>query len=212
MNGATRSGADMPDVDMPNLQKASIESATELIEAAQSGQPEAWNKVYELLYKELHGAARMQLRRWGKGGSATSLINRAWLRFDPDRLTLGSRQHLLGVLSRAMRYALLDEARRLTTTKRHAEMSSTEDALDKVGYDPQLDELLALDHALDALTAADPRLGQLVEMRYFGGLSEIEIANALGLTDRTIRRDWRKARAFLAAQLDATSPSPDRDD
>ncbi|NNC25132.1 RNA polymerase subunit sigma, partial [Salinisphaera sp. USBA-960] len=63
-------------------------------------------------------------------------------------------------------------------------------------YDPDLDQLLAIDRALEALSAVEPRLTQLVEMRYFAGMSDIEIGEVLGLTDRTIRRDWRKARAF----------------
>ncbi|KRB08739.1 ECF-type sigma factor [Lysobacter sp. Root690] len=177
-----------------------LDSVTELIVAAQGGQAGAWDKVYALLYKELHDAASLQIRRrWGRGKrSPTSLINRTWLRLNQDKLSLNNRQHLLAVLSRAMRYALIDEARRLNQLKleesygaEHAEPS----------YDPDLEQLISIDHALNALGAVEPRLIQLVEMRYFAGMSDIEIGEVLGLTDRTIRRDWRKARAFLAAHL-----------
>lgn len=189
-----------------------LDSVTELILAAQGGQAGAWDKVYALLYRELHDAASLQIRRrWRRGKrSPTSLINRTWLRLNQDTLNLHNRQHLLAVLSRAMRYALIDEARRLNQLK-HEEHSSAD--YPEPSYDPDLDQLISIDHALNALGAVDPRLIQLVEMRYFGGMSDIEIGEVLGLTDRTIRRDWRKARAFLAAHLQQApgiaGPEPD---
>lgn len=193
------------------MSSAPDDPITELIDAAQSGRREAWDQVYRLLYDELHAAARLQIGRWrGGAGSATSLINRTWLRIDRERLTLESRRHLIGVLVRAMRYALLDEARRLKAWKRQPEL-----ALDDVherhlpADDPRLDQLLALDQALDALAAADPRLGLMVEMRYFAEMGDAEIARALELSDRTVRRDWRKAQAFLAAQLGTPDIGPD---
>ncbi|UHQ23218.1 sigma-70 family RNA polymerase sigma factor [Lysobacter sp. 5GHs7-4] len=187
----------------PLLPSASIESVTALIERAQSGQGEAWDQVYGLLYDELHQIAQQRLRQWSEGRSATSLVNRAWLRFDPSRLSLQNRQHLLAVMARSMRYALLDEAERLKALKRQAGAPAPEDAVDTLGYDPRLDEMLALSVALNELSAAYPRLGTVVEMRYFAGMTEIEIAEALGLTERTVRRDWLKARAFLVSQLGA---------
>lgn len=179
---------------------------TELIHSAQGGKLEDWNPVYAMLYAELREAARIQLlRHWRRGApSPTSLISRAWMRFRQEGLALQDRQHLVAVLSRAMRYALLDEARRLHTVKRDEpvspdtpESSSERDPV----HDPDLEQLLDLDRALDALSALDARMGKLVEMRYFGGMSDLEIGDALGLTDRTIRREWRKARAFLKARL-----------
>lgn len=201
------------DTEPPELPTASIESVTELIEAAQSGRESAWNEVYNQLYAELHEAARQRIWRWWRHGerSPTSLINRAWLRFDQTRLTLQSRQHLLAVLSRAMRYALLDEARQLNVRERHLEALAA-DAADGSATALPLDELLALDRALDALSAVDERLGQLAEMRYFAGMNNVEIAQAMGLTDRTVRRDWRRARAFLALQMDIVPAAADGDD
>ena len=185
----------------PLLLPRSVEAVTALIEQAQAGQAGAWDQVYGLLYEELHEIARQRLRHWGEGRSPTSLINRAWLRFDPNRLNLQNRRHLLAVLARSMRYALLDEAGRLKALKRQPAAPLPDDAADMVGYDPRLDELLALNTALDALADVYPRLGSLVEMRYFAGMTEVEIAEALGVTDRTVRRDWLKARAFLISQL-----------
>lgn len=185
----------------PLLLPRSVEAVTALIEQAQAGQAGAWDQVYGLLYEELHEIARQRLRHWGEGRSPTSLINRAWLRFDPNRLNLQNRRHLLAVLARSMRYALLDEAGRLKALKRQPAAPLPDDVADMVGYDPRLDELLALNTALDALADVYPRLGSLVEMRYFAGMTEVEIAEALGVTDRTVRRDWLKARAFLISQL-----------
>lgn len=177
-----------------------LDSVTELIVAAQGGQSGAWDKVYALIYKELHDAASLQIRRrWGHGKrSPTSLINRTWLRLNQDKLSLNNRQHLLALLSRAMRYALIDEARRLSQIK--LEESHASQYVES-GYDPDLEQLISIDRALNALGAIEPRLIQLVEMRYFAGMSNTEIGEVLGLTERTIRRDWRKARAFLAAHL-----------
>lgn len=192
-----------------------LDSVTELILAAQGGQAGAWDKVYALLYRELHDAASMQIRRrWRRGKrSPTSLINRTWLRLNQEKLSLHNRQHLLAVLSRAMRYALIDEARRLNQARFEDQVASDHP---EPSYDPDLEQLLAIDHALNALGALEPRLIQLVEMRYFAGMSDSEIGEVLDLTDRTVRRDWRKARAFLAAYLRQTpgiagSGAPDAD-
>lgn len=193
--------------------QTTLDSVTQLIVAAQGGQPGAWDRIYALLYNDLHEAASLQIRRrWRRGNkrSPTSLINRTWLRLNQNKLTLNNRQHLLAVLSQAMRYALLDEVRRLKRLKyEESYLADKADPNFEPSYDPDLDQLLAIDKALEALSAIEPRLTQLVEMRYFAGMSDIEIGEVLGLTDRTIRRDWRKARAFLAAHLRS---SPDQGD
>lgn len=101
-----------------------------------------------------------------------------------------------------MRYAVLDEVRRLQTSKRaeHFHPDEIEHAPEP-SHDPELDQLVAIDRALTDLATIDARLGQVVEMRYFAGMNEAEIAQVLGVTERTVRRDWRRARAFLAATL-----------
>lgn len=185
-----------------DFDRQTLESVTELIQAAQNGQAGAWDRVYALLYKELHKVAGLHLRRRGGDRSPTSLINRTWLRLNQNEVTLNNRQHLLSVLSRAMRYAVLDEVRRLQTSKRaeHYHPDELEHAPEP-SHDPELDQLVAIDRALTDLAVIDARLGQVVEMRYFAGMNEAEIAEVLGVTERTVRRDWRKARAFLAATL-----------
>lgn len=187
-----------------DFDRETLESVTELIQAAQGGQAGAWDRVYALLYKELHKVAGLHLRRRWRGGerSPTSLINRTWLRLNQDEVALNNRQHLLSVLSRAMRYAVLDEVRRLQASKRAEHYHPDEiEHSQEPSHDPELDQLVAIDRALTELAVIDARLGQVVEMRYFAGMSEAEIAEVLGVTERTVRRDWRKARAFLAATL-----------
>ncbi|KAB8172211.1 sigma-70 family RNA polymerase sigma factor [Lysobacter maris] len=185
-----------------------MESVTQLIVAAENGHSDAWDRVYSLLYGELHRAAQIQIRRvWKRGDrSPTSLINRTWLRLDQGKLGLKNRQHMIAVLSKAMRYALLDEARRLQALKREDAASTSElDSISEPSFDPELEQLVEVGRAIEALAAIDPRLAQLVEMRYFAGMNDIEIGEVLDLTDRTIRRDWRKARAFLAAYIGGAS-------
>ncbi|MBT2749310.1 MULTISPECIES: ECF-type sigma factor [unclassified Lysobacter] len=188
------------------LSDAALESITELIVDAQKGRPGAWDQVYSALYRELHRLARMQIRQHWKGAerSPTSLINRTWLRLSQATLNINDRTHLISVLVHAMRYALVDETRRLLAEKRGVGFEAVMLEEDDIGlaYDARLEHLLAVDQALNRLSEAEPRLGLLVELRYFGGMTDEEVAQALGVTDRTVRRDWRRARAFLSSSLD----------
>ena len=199
------STADRMGADALVLSDAALESITELILDAQKGRAGAWDKVYSALYQELHRLARMQIRQRWKGAdrSPTSLINRTWLRLSQATFNINDRTHLISVLVHAMRYALIDETRRLLAEKRgdgfEAVMLDENDS--GLAYDARLEHLLAIDQALDRLAEADPRLGLLVELRYFGGMTDEEVAQALGVTDRTVRRDWRRARAFLSSNL-----------
>jgi RNA polymerase sigma factor (TIGR02999 family) len=181
----------------------SPESVTRLIADARSGQGAAWDRVYSLLYDDLHRIARSQIRQRTFGQiSATSLVSEGWLRLVGAQVDVESRKHYIALVARAMRYVLMDEVRKGMAAKRGQGQSDVplDEGID-AGDDFVLEEMIALDAALTRLSAIDARLGQLVEMRYFGGLDELEIAEALGITDRTVRRDWRKARAFLLTQL-----------
>jgi RNA polymerase sigma factor (TIGR02999 family) len=191
----------------------SPESVTRLIADARSGQGAAWDRVYSLLYDDLHRIARSQIRQRTFGQiSATSLVSEGWLRLVGAQVDVESRKHYVALVARAMRYVLMDEVRRGMAVKRGQGQADVplDEEID-AGGDFVLEEMIALDAALTRLSAIDPRLGQLVEMRYFGGLDEMEIADALGITDRTVRRDWRKARAFLLTQLGDLSPGLLRD-
>lgn len=180
-----------------------VESVTRLLVDAEDGDDAAWNRIYSLVYHDLHRIARSQIRmHFQPGVSPTSLISEAWIKLARAQASASSRPHLMSLVARAMRFVLLDEARRSMAGKRggdaHVEgLSSVADP----GIDPEIVELLALDKALEALSAIDERLGKVVELRYFGGLDDAEIATLLGVNERTIRRDWRKARAYLQSHL-----------
>ena len=182
-----------------------IDSVTCLLIDAEGGSEQAWNRIYNLVYQDLHRIARSQIRRHAHPGlSPTSLISEAWIKLARTQASASCRPHLMSLVARAMRYVLLDEARRVMTDKRGGEAHIDGlSALDHLGVDSQIEELIALDKALDSLSEISSRLGQIVELRYFGGLDEVEIASLLGVTERTVRRDWRKARAYLQRQLDA---------
>lgn len=188
------------------------EPLTELIGQAQAGRAGGWDAVYARLYAELHDLARLQLRqRWrGADRSPTSLVSRAWLRIHLSDVAVHNREHLIALLARAMRYALVDEVRSVLAQKRGEGAASLalEDHEDVLDETVELERLLAIDQALNELASVDPRMARLVELRYFGGMTDEEVADALGITARTVRRDWRRARALLAATLGASDPVP----
>lgn len=179
------------------------ESVTRLLVEAQAGDALAWDRIYALLYAELHRIAYAQIRQRAHGRiSATSLVSESWLRLNGARFDVKDRRHFTALVARAMRFVLMDEVRRSMAEKRGEGRGTVVlDGDAEPAVDAVMAEMIALDAALDRLARFDARLAQLVEMRYFGGLDEIEIAEALGVTDRTLRRDWRRARAFLIAQL-----------
>lgn len=181
-----------------------IATVTRLIGEAGAGREGAWDRIYTLLYDDLRMVARSQLRQQRRGGvgSPTSLISETWLRLAGSPLAVRDRSHLITLMARAMRFVLLDETRRALTEKRGdgLDLVALEDAPEP-GQASSLEQLLILDQALNALARVDARLADVVELRYFGGLTEPEVAEVLGVNERTVRRDWRKARAFLHSQL-----------
>lgn len=172
-----------------------------LIAQAQSAQGDDWNHVYTALYRELRELARLQIaqQRAGNTRSPTSLVNRAWLRVSQAAQGANDREHLIRLLAKSMRYALIDEARMVMADKRGKGMAKLpiDEVRDELPQAQALEELFALDQALETLGRLDPRLGRVVELRYFGGLTNVEVAEALGVDPRTVRRDWRRARAIL---------------
>lgn len=182
------------------------ESVTRLLAAADTGDSGAWHRIYALLYEDLHRIARSQIRQQsGLQLSPTSLISETWLKLAGAKLDIENRRHLTALIARAMRFVLLDETRRMLTAKRRAVMGTITLEEQDEPADPhaqsRLEQLLVLGQALDDLGRIDERLAQVVELRYFAGLTEEEVADTLGLNVRTIRRDWRRARAFLLDRL-----------
>jgi RNA polymerase sigma factor (TIGR02999 family) len=169
-----------------------------------SRQPEALDRLVPVVYEELRAIARRQLARRAPGGtlSTTGLVHEAYLKLvDQSRVTWHDRAHFFALASVAMRHVLVDRARvRLTTKRSGAFQRVTLDRVQIAGAD-QAEVLLQLNDAIDRLAAVEPRLARVVDCRFFGGLDEEEIAEALGVTVRTVQRDWAKARMLLRRAL-----------
>jgi RNA polymerase sigma factor (TIGR02999 family) len=180
---------------------------TQLLQAYESGDQSAFDRLVPLVYAELRRMARRQLRRGARGVTldTTALVHEAYLKLAAGPVASESRAHFLGIAARAMRQVLVDHARRRRAAKRGrgeiaVSLSEADGALNV-----QTDDLLALDDALERLGERSDRLRKVVELRFFGGLTEEEAAQALGVTSRTIQRDWAKARAWLHKELAAAS-------
>jgi RNA polymerase sigma factor (TIGR02999 family) len=177
---------------------------TRLLQALEGGDRGAFDRVVPLVYDELRRLARRHLRRGPRGHSldTTGLVHEAYLKLAADSgLRLQDRRHLLAVTAVAMRQVLVDRARARLRLKRGG--GQAHDALDeaKLAGEPQAEWLLDLDRALDGLRARDASLARIFECRFFGGFSEEETAEALGLSLRTTQRGWLRARAWLRSQL-----------
>ncbi len=183
---------------------------TRLLHAWKSGNGEAQDKLWQLLYGELKGLARGVLRRQGRGArhQATSLVHKAYLRLLGTEVDWNDRRHFFAVAARAMRFVLADEARRQLSLKRgEGETLAFDEALPEVA-DPMVhrpEEVLAIHQALTKLAKIQPRHEQLVELRYFAGLTVEETAEVLEVTPRTVVRDWKAVRIWLHGELGLTA-------
>jgi RNA polymerase sigma factor (TIGR02999 family) len=159
---------------------------------------------FSAVYRVLRRLASRQVRQRGATLDTTALVHEAWLKLEGGAGAFESRGHYLAVAATAMRQIVVDHARKRLAGKRGGAAPVTASISRVVdGSTPKLDELLAIDAALGKLEALDPRLARVVELRFFAGLEEAEIASALSVDVRTVRRDWRKARAFILAELGA---------
>ncbi len=180
-------------------------SITELIQRANQGEQDALDRLFSELYSELHEMARSRVRRHAPITvlDTTALLHESYLRLvKVGALSVSNRAHFLAYAARVMRSIIVDFARQRLAERRGGGM--VELPLDTQAGDqassPEADVVRVHD-ALDQLASADERLVHLVEMRYFGGLTEDEIAEALGVSVRTVQRDWEKARLLLAIAL-----------
>ena len=167
----------------------------------------AEDAFYPVVYEELKRIARHHLRVTNAKAtlSTTELVHEAYLKISPGpEAGWEGRSHFFGAASRAMRQILVDFARRRGATKRGGDMQRVTLGEEAGTLEVELDSILTLDSALEKLDALDPRLRKIVELRYFGGLTEHEIAELLGVTLRTIERNWLKARMFLLREMDRT--------
>jgi RNA polymerase sigma factor (TIGR02999 family) len=178
---------------------------TTLLARARDGDRPAFDTLFERLYPELRRVAHARLagHQRGTGMETTVLLHECYLRFlKAGNLAPGDRGHFIAYASHVMRSIIVDAVRAASRERRGggAEHVTLDTAIADALAQPQ-EELLDVDRALDDLAGLEPRLAQVVEMRYFAGLSDAEIAEALGLSDRTVRRDWEKARLLLAHAL-----------
>lgn len=183
-----------------------VDDVATLIEAANSGDAGAVQALFVRVYDELKVLARKQLADAAPSTlDTTALVHEAYLKLaGPNSRDLHGRVHFFALTAKAMRQIVIDHARsRLTEKRGGAHLQLVEiDAADGVA-DGELapDELLRLDHALTLLEDEDPRLARLVEMRFFGGLGLAEIALLQDISERTLNRDWRRAKAQLYLHL-----------
>ncbi|HEY7861301.1 MAG TPA: sigma-70 family RNA polymerase sigma factor [Gemmatimonadaceae bacterium] len=164
----------------------------------------AVENMVPLVYDELRRIARRQLRNEAPGHTlnTTALVHEAYLRLAaPAHLDVSGRAEFLAIAAMAMRRVLIDYARQRTAQKRGGVQMRVELDDIEVAADDRAEQLLALDEALTALAGSNPRLARVVDCRFFGGMSQEETALALQLTPRTVRRDWTKARMWLAVAM-----------
>jgi RNA polymerase sigma-70 factor (ECF subfamily) len=182
---------------------------TRLLTAWREGEAQAPGELFTVLYQELRALAHAQLRRRRRQQSlaTTGLVHEAYLKLaNQSHLDLRDRGHFIALAARAMRQIVVDHARRRAAGKRGGDaVIEIFDEREATADVPTVD-ILALDEALSRLEGLEPRLTRIVEMRFFAGFSVKETAGALGLSERTVKRAWQKARAFLYAELHPERP------
>jgi RNA polymerase sigma factor (TIGR02999 family) len=181
---------------------------TSLLNDGNLDQIELMNRLFPVVYQELHRIAHKQLKKsWSvETICTTALVNEAWIKLakgPPSQLA--NRSHFFAIAAKAMRQILINYAEERRAVKRGGDWQKT--TLDEALKQPEsnLQNLLAIDSALTKIESIDASLVALVEMRFFAGMTETEIAEALGVTDRTVRRNWIKAKALLARMLESGS-------
>lgn len=177
---------------------------TRLLKHAREGDESAENELLPLVYEKLREIARQQLRkaRGQETLNPTALVHEAYLKLLQGRdITYRDRQHFYAVSSQAMRFILVDHARRHLAQRRGGGVQAVtlQESLISGQHEPQL--LIDIDEALNRLAAFDERLAQVVVHLFFGGLSQTEVAEQMNISVRTVRREWTKAKAWLTREL-----------
>ena len=183
---------------------------TQLLAEWSDGNQSALDELYPLVYDELHRLARRYMSRERQGHTlqTTALINEAYVRLvDQRNVHWANRSHFFAISAQIMRRILIDHARRHAYAKRGG--GAQQVSLDEAAAVTRTAgaEILRLDEALKSLAEMDPRRSQVVELRYFGGLNNEEIAGVLKISENTVTRDWNMARAWLHQQLSESSPN-----
>ena len=174
-----------------------------ILPASREGDAEAFAEAYALAYGELRRLARRQLGGAPRGRTlvTTVLVNEAFMKLVRGPINIQDRAHFFALAARAMRQIIVDYARERQAQKRGGAKAPVSLDVDEIAVEHAAGELVGIDEALEQLQELDPRLAQIVEWRFFGGMTEDEVGEALGITSRTVRREWQKAKAFLYREL-----------
>lgn len=175
-----------------------------LADELRSGRRETLDRIMPIVYEHLRRIARHQLGVREDGGtlSTTGLVHEAYLKLvDHSRLAWGDRAHFFALASVAMRHVLVDRAKARVAQKREGARQRITLGSEIAPGEDQAELMLDINDAVDRLAAVEPRMARIVECRFFGGLTDDETAEALGITRRTVQRDWAKARMILRRAL-----------
>ncbi len=195
---------------MSDINPELAQDVSQLLLAAQAGDKQAISKLFAAIYQDLRTIAQRARRQMQSDGSATSLVHEVYERMAKStHPALQSRRHFFAVAARAMRQIVIDHARERNAEKRgggaiNVSLSQVEWMEQQVDDDASITQTLALDESLRELGRFDPKLEHLVELKYFAGLEIDEIAQLTDRSATSLKRDWRKARAFLHARLNTT--------
>jgi RNA polymerase sigma factor (TIGR02999 family) len=191
---------------MGKREKSVAKPLTELLGRMQAGDEAARDALFEAAYSELQRLAKARLRQGGRSAvlDTTTLVHESYLRFlKVGELRAEDRRAFFAYASQVMRSVIVDSVRDRMREKRGGDWVAVTLSTELISNVPEDDErILKVHEALAMLELAQPRLAQVAEMRYFGGYSESEIADSLGVTERTVQRDWEKARGILAAAIE----------
>ena len=179
-----------------------------VLAAARQGDADALSQAFAAAYDELRRVARRQLRRLRPGQTltTTSLVHEAFVKLVRSPVETADQAHFFALAARAMRQILVDYARQRRSLKRGGGQAALRLDEGAIAAESMAEEMLGIDRALQRLEALDERLVRVVECRFFGGMTDEQAAEALGITARTVRRDWQKARAFLYRELRGGEP------
>jgi RNA polymerase sigma factor (TIGR02999 family) len=185
------------------------DDVTQRLIDARSGEAHAVDRLFTAVYSQLKSLARRELRQGGATPTlgATALVHELYLKLvDQTQSSFTDRAHFFAVAAKAMRQITIDHARRKKALKRGSGQAAAELTGSQAISTTELDDVIAVDTALTRLAAMSPRLVRVVELCFFAGLTVEEAAEALGTSPATVKRDWRKARAYLVASLRGDPP------
>lgn len=177
---------------------------TRLLKKAQGGSENAYNELFPLIYEELKTLAFSKLKKEHDDItiSKTELVHEVYIKMvNQDEIEFESRNHFLAIAARCMRQILIDHARKRKAQKRGGDQQDITYIDEIMRVEEQADRLIDIDDELSKLAKLDKRLSQIVEMRFFGEMTISAIADVLDLSERTVKRDWAKARGWLYKEL-----------